>query len=197
MLGTPAKPFRVRYSMLLPTCSATISGNVLKDAIIADETTSQGRLVLSVCIRLLDFVADQHKPQKREVLIDLCDLERSTGQAIAKAIEESLERHKINIADCKGQAYDTTASMSSDKKGVQAEICKLAPDADYQGCCLHGLNLVICHACKIPSIVNMMDACRELFSFFRQFTEATEVFRSHYPCSVSRLKQGQTEKHVL
>uniref|UniRef100_UPI00358F763F 52 kDa repressor of the inhibitor of the protein kinase-like n=1 Tax=Myxine glutinosa TaxID=7769 RepID=UPI00358F763F len=132
-------------------------------AIIADETTSQGREVLSVCIRLLDFLADPSKPKKREVLIDICDLERMTGQTIAKAIQKSVERNKISTADCKGQAYDTTASMSSDKKGVQAEISKLA---DYQGCCLHGLNLVICHACKIPSIVNMMDNCRELFSFF-------------------------------
>ena len=29
-----------------------------------------------------------------------------------------------------------------------------------------GLNLVICHACKIVSIRNMMDSCKELFAFF-------------------------------
>ena len=56
--------------------------------------------------------------------------------------------------------------MSSDRKGVQAEIAKYAPDAEYQGCCLHSINLVICHACKIKSIQNMMDSCHELFSFF-------------------------------
>ena len=39
-------------------------------------------------------------------------------------------------------------------------------DAEYQGCCLHSLNLVICHACQIKSIQNMMDCCRELYSFF-------------------------------
>ena len=56
--------------------------------------------------------------------------------------------------------------MSSNKKGVQAEIAEHAPDAEYQGCCLHSLNLVICHACQIKSIQNMMDCCRELYSFF-------------------------------
>ena len=56
--------------------------------------------------------------------------------------------------------------MSSDRKGVQAEIAKYAPDAEYQGCCLHSINLVICHACKIKLIQNMMDSCHELFSFF-------------------------------
>ena len=64
------------------------------------------------------------------------------------------------------EAYNTTASMSSDKEGVQAEIARWAPDAEYQGCCLHSINLVICHACKIKSFQNMMDSCHELFSFF-------------------------------
>lgn len=135
-------------------------------ALIADESTSNGREVLSVCLRLLDFIAEPLKPTKREVLIDLCDLSRTTGEAIATAIRSSLESHRIDLLNCCGQAYDTTACMSSDAKGVQAHISKYAPNADYQGCCLHSLNLVICHACKISSIQNMMDSCRELFSFF-------------------------------
>ena len=32
-------------------------------ALIADETTSQGREELSVCLRLLDFIADRHPTQ--------------------------------------------------------------------------------------------------------------------------------------
>ena len=72
---------------------------------------------------------------------------------------------KINLADCRAQAYDTTGSMSSDKKGVQGHIQKIAPDAEYQGFCLHSLNLVICHACKIVSTRNMMDSCKALFAF--------------------------------
>lgn len=86
------------------------------------------------------------------------------GSAIATTIWKSLNKHKINIANSRGQSYDTTASMSSDKKGVQAEIGKHVPE--YQGCCLHSLNLVICHACKVKPILNMMDSCHELYSFF-------------------------------
>lgn len=134
-------------------------------ALIADETTSEGREVLSVCLRLLDF-AHPSNPIQREVLLDLCDLPRTTGSVIATTIRDSLERQKIDIANCRGQAYDTTASMSSNKKGVQAEIAKYAPDAEYQGCCLHCLNLVICHACQIKSVQNLMDCCGELYSFF-------------------------------
>ena len=96
----------------------------------------------------------------------MCDLQRITGKAIVIAIRESLQKHGFNFANYRGQAYDTTASMSSDKKGVQAEIGKFAPDSEYQGCCLHSLNLVICHASKIPSIQNMIDSSRKLYSFF-------------------------------
>ena len=103
-------------------------------ALIADETSSQGRDVLSVLS--------------------------------STAIQNSLQKHAIDITNCRGQAYDTNASMSSDKKGVQAEIARCAPDAKYQGCCLHSINLVICHACKIKSTQNMMDSFHELFSFF-------------------------------
>ncbi|KXJ05465.1 52 kDa repressor of the inhibitor of the protein kinase [Exaiptasia diaphana] len=75
-------------------------------------------------------------------------------------------KEKIALSNSRGQAYDTTASMSSDKKGVHTETAKDAPDAEYQGCCLHSINLVICHACKITAIQNMMDSCHELFAFF-------------------------------
>ena len=103
-------------------------------ALIADETSSQGRDVLSVLS--------------------------------STAIQNSLQKHAIDITNCRGQAFDTNASMSSDKKGVQAEIARCVPDAEYQGCCLLSINLVICRACKIKSIQNMMDSCHELFSFF-------------------------------
>ena len=122
--------------------------------------------MLSVCLQLLDFIADPSNPIKREVLIDMCDLPGTTGAAITTAILNSLQKHAIDITNCRGEAYYANASMSSDKKGVQAEIARCAPDAEYQGCCLLSINLVICLACKIKSIQNMMDSCHELFSFF-------------------------------
>ena len=115
---------------------------------------------------MLDIVSDPSNSVHREVLLDLCDLPRTTGSVIATTIHESLKRHNIDLGHCCRQAYDTTASMSLDKKGVQVEIAKHAPHAEYQGCCLHSLNLVICHVCQIKSIQNMMDSCRELYSFF-------------------------------
>ena len=45
----------------------------------------------------------------------MCDLTRTAGSAIATAIKNSLHKHTIDIRNCRGQAYDTTASMNSDK----------------------------------------------------------------------------------
>ena len=58
-------------------------------ALMADETTSQGKVVLSVCLRFLDL-RDPSEPTKREVLLDICPLQRTTGKAIATAIQDSL-----------------------------------------------------------------------------------------------------------
>ena len=67
---------------------------------MADETASHGREFLSVCIRLLDFISDPSmKPQKREVLMAVTDLDRITGEAIALTIQKSLNELKINLAD--------------------------------------------------------------------------------------------------
>lgn len=86
-------------------------------ALIADETSSQGRDVLSVLS--------------------------------STAIQNSSQKHAIDITNCRN-----------------TEIARCAPDAKYQGCCLHSINLVICHVCKIKSTQNMMDSFHELFSFF-------------------------------
>ena len=183
----------------------TVMANLIRDhfcqclekcphfSLIADKTTSHGREILSVCLRFLDFVKDPSRPIKREVLLDLCDLTRTTGKAIATPLTESLKKHKIDIANCRGQAYDTASSMSSTKMGVQAEITKCAPDADYQGCCMHALNLAICHACKIRLIQNMMDSCHELYSFFGNSPKRQRFLN----IVIDVLGKGETKKRKL
>ena len=108
--------------------------------------------MLSVCLRFLDL-RDPSEPTKREVLLDICPLQRTTGKAIATAIQDSLAKNESDLTNCRGQAYDTTTSMCSDKKGVHTEIAKSVPDADYQGYCLHSLNLVTCHIARYPKCI--------------------------------------------
>ena len=119
-------------------------------------------------MRLLevDHTNFQVKPKKHEVLLDFYLLERITGQCIAEGIMTVLEKHNIGIRSCRGQAYDTTASMSSSGAGVQGHIRRVAPDAEFQGCCLHSLNLVICTSSQIQAVRNMMDSCQQAYLYF-------------------------------
>ena len=44
-------------------------------------------------------------------------------------------------------------------------VKRVAPDSDYQGCCLHSLNFAVCKASSITSIKNMFDSCQQAFLF--------------------------------
>ena len=136
-------------------------------SILADEVTSHSKEILSVCLRFLEVDSShQVKPKKHEVLLDFAYLQRITGESISKSILEVLKTRRIDIKSCRGQAYNTTSSMGSPTAGVQAHIKKEAPDADYQGCCLHSLNLVICKASAIMYVRNMFDSCQQADLFF-------------------------------
>ena len=73
--------------------------------------------------------------------------------------------------------YNITASMSSSFAGAQAYINKAAPDADYQGCCLHSLNLVKCSSCKILAVQNMFDSCQKAYYNFRNFLKRQQFLK--------------------
>ena len=127
ILGIAADQIRGFYRSCLHRCSHF--------SLIADEVISHGKEMLSVCLRFLEIDHNNFhvKPEKHEVLLDFRFLERITGQCIVENILHVLELHNIDIRNCRGQAYDTTASMSSNGAGVQAFIRERTPDAEFQG----------------------------------------------------------------
>ena len=149
MPNIQAKQFRMKLLKLQLTTLRSIYHDCINKcsyfSTMGDEVSCHGKEILSVCLLFLEIDHEnfQKKPKKHEVLLDFCFLQRITGRHIAESILEVLAKHNINIASCRGQSYDTTASMSSPTVGVQALIKASAPDSDYQGCCLHSLNLVI------------------------------------------------------
>ena len=153
-------------------------------AIIGDEVTSHGKEILSVCFRFLqvDHANFRVKPEKHEALLDFHFLEHITGQAIAKGILDVLDTHSIDVKNCKAQAYDTTTSMSSSRTGVQSHIKRVAPDEDYQGCCLNSLNLVMCSSSQIALMKNMIDHCHQAYLFFRNSPKRQGFFEHVIKC---------------
>ena len=72
----------------------------------------------------------------------------------------------LNPDNIRGQAYDTTATMSSGRGGVQGVLRKDVPCAIYTKCNSHKLNLVIASASKLPQIRNCITAVNATFLFF-------------------------------
>ena len=182
-------------------------------SVMADEVSSHGKEILSVCLRFLEIDHEnyQHKPKKHEVLLDFGFLQRITGKHIAETVLSLLAKHNIDIANCRGQSYDTTASMSSSAVGVQAFIKKSAPDSDYQGCCLYSLNLVVCKASQISAVRNMMDSCQQAYLYFhnsnkrqrfleviiKKFSPSSKKVKIHGLCKTRWVERHHTFSTIL
>ena len=83
-------------------------------AIIADEVTERysNKEVLLICLRYLRYINGE--PRIYETFFDSTHIKgRPTGQTIGKTILEILENNRINVADCRAQAYDVAKVMSS------------------------------------------------------------------------------------
>ena len=54
--------------------------------------------------------------------LEFLDCKKKTGEAIAQLILDTLTKHNIPIADCRGQGYDNGSNMSGSYKGAEAHI---------------------------------------------------------------------------
>ena len=85
--------------------------------IIADEVTDKysNKEIMSLCLRFMD------SGKIKDISLDFIALERTTGEKIAEAILLLLKSNNIDIAKARrGQAYDGTGSMLSERVGVKA-----------------------------------------------------------------------------
>jgi len=108
-------------------------------SIIADETTDVStREQLSLLIRTVgeDLEAE-------EMFLGFTNVESTTGEDLTKVIKDTLLRLGLDIAHCRGQAYDGAANMAGRFRGVQARIAEEVPEALYLHCANHSLNLAL------------------------------------------------------
>ncbi|GFW51164.1 uncharacterized protein TNCV_3594461 [Trichonephila clavipes] len=71
-----------------------------------------------------------------------------------------LKADGLDIMNCRGHAYDNTATMAECHTGVQQRIKDINPNAEFVSCSNHSLNLVCVHA---PSVETVLEAKREEF----------------------------------
>ena len=86
------------------------------------------------------------------------------GADLAAVILKALADLSLNIEYCRAQGYD--GAVAGHINGLSAHILRLNRKAIYTHCYSHRLNLVICHACSVPIVKNIMTQVKELSSFF-------------------------------
>ena len=74
--------------------------------------------------------------------LEFKDLERTTEAAVTAVLLATLTALNIPIKDCYGQGYNSAASMSNERVGVQANNLAHAPKGVYVHCASHCLILL-------------------------------------------------------
>ena len=77
-----------------------------------------------------------------ERFLTFMSFESHTGKGLSSVLLGFMEDSGIDIANCRGQAYDNASNMSGRYNGVKAHIERLNPVAKYIPCFAHSLNLV-------------------------------------------------------
>ena len=62
-----------------------------------------------------------------------------------------MSRGLIDIANCRGQAYDNASVMSGKHNGVQKRIKDVNPKAEFVLCSNYSLNLAVVHAAAVTT----------------------------------------------
>ena len=65
---------------------------------------------------------------------------RVTGLGLSNLLLETLEKHKLDVANIVGQGYDGGSNMAATTKGVQNRIREINPAALFTHCHCHSLN---------------------------------------------------------
>ena len=129
--------------------------------IIADETTDgSNKEKLSVSLRyILDNII-------HEVFLEFLEVERITGETLARCIINFLTGLGLSLSDLRGQCYDGATNMAGAKSGCKSLILREAPKAIYVHCAAHRLNLAVVSACKIQAFKNIEAYIGEISRFF-------------------------------
>ncbi|XP_014210058.1 zinc finger MYM-type protein 1-like [Copidosoma floridanum] len=107
-------------------------------SIIVDSTPDLSHVdQLTIIIR---YVQDDGSPIER--FLEFIPNVGHTAKKISGAVIESLEKFGIDIENCRGQSYDNASNMSGIYNGLQAQIKRLSPQAEYILCATHSLNLI-------------------------------------------------------
>ncbi|XP_057310648.1 zinc finger MYM-type protein 1-like [Hydractinia symbiolongicarpus] len=124
---------------ILDKLVSEIKNNVFY-SILADEASdSSHKEQMSLVLR---FVDDSFNIREEFIQFIHCD-EGLSGKDLQSVLCKCLEHLKLDIKDCRGQAYDGAGAVAGYKNGLSARILSLNRKAIYVHCNSHRLNLSV------------------------------------------------------
>lgn len=136
--------------------------------IMADEVTDSSRWEqLGLVVR---YVRHTHPVER---LLMFLDCEQITGEAICQKLVSGLTDAGLDPVCCRSQCFDGAGNMAGLENGCAANFRKVAPRAPYFHCASHDFNLVLCKACKVPTIHCMLENLKALGVFFKYSPKRT------------------------
>ncbi len=122
------------------------------------------------------FVSKEGKIIKRFVGFE--PIESHTGQSLADTVMTMLDSLSLDIANCRGQAYDNASNMSGCYNGLQAHLNNKNLLIHCIPCAAHSLNLVEVNSiegcCQDES--KFFDLMQSLYAFCASSTHRWNIF---------------------
>ncbi len=108
------------------------------------------------------------------------DVEDTTEKGLTEILLEHLQRHNLNISDCRGQSYDNGSNMMGQKQGVQARILQQNNKALCVPCSSHTLNLVVADAAKSSILsISFFGVLQRLYNLFSSSVHRWAILKEH------------------
>ncbi|XP_057291325.1 52 kDa repressor of the inhibitor of the protein kinase-like [Hydractinia symbiolongicarpus] len=148
---------------ILDKLVSEIKNNVFY-SILADEASdSSHKEQMSLVLR---FVDDSFNIREEFIQFIHCD-EGLSGKDLQSVLCKCLEHLKLNIKDCRGQAYDGAGAVAGYKNGLSARILSLNRKAIYVHCNSHRLNLSVGKSCTVSLVSHVMTKIKHITYFFK------------------------------
>lgn len=92
------------------------------------------------CDQLVFCVRYVKNGEPIERFLQFIHIDQHKSEYLTKIVVEFMNKHSINLADCRGQSYDNTNNMAGKYSGLQQRILELSPFATFVPCASHSLN---------------------------------------------------------
>lgn len=144
-------------------------------ALIADETRDiSGAEQLGVSMRWVD-----KNYGINEDLVGLVEVEMTDASTLTSTLKDVLLRCNLQLAQCRGQAYDGASNMAGHLSGVSTRITNEEPKALYVHCLAHSLNLCLQDCSKSCRCVrDALSLATELASIIRASPKRLALFKN-------------------